>query len=122
MTTSSPSKPTPAWQNPVRQLFGLSWPWRITLGYLTIMLLLPVAALALKASTESPAEFWRIATSPIALSTYEVTFVTALVAALINGVFGVLIAGFWFGMISRSSGLLMQQLIYHLLYPPRLLV
>ena len=92
MTTSSPSKPTPAWQNPVRQLFGLSWPWRITLGYLTIMLLLPVAALALKASTESPAEFWRIATSPIALSTYEVTFVTALVAALINGVFGVLIA------------------------------
>jgi sulfate transport system permease protein len=56
------------------------------------MLLLPVAALALKASTESPAEFWRIATSPIALSTYEVTFVTALVAALINGVFGVLIA------------------------------
>ena len=56
------------------------------------MLLLPVAALALKASTESPAEFWRIATSPIALSTYEVTFVTALAAALINGVFGVLIA------------------------------
>jgi sulfate transport system permease protein len=92
MTTSSPSQPTPAWQNPVRRLFGLSWPWRITLGYLTIMLLLPVAALALKASTESPADFWRIATSPIALSTYEVTFVTALVAALINGVFGVLIA------------------------------
>ncbi|NEQ27859.1 MAG: sulfate ABC transporter permease subunit CysT [Microcoleus sp. SIO2G3] len=89
---SSPSKPTPAWQNPIHQIFGLSWPWRITLGYLTIMLLLPVAALALKASTESPAEFWRIATSPIALSTYEVTFVTALVAALINGVFGVLIA------------------------------
>jgi sulfate transport system permease protein len=92
MTTSSPSQPTPGLPNPVRQLFGLSWPWRITLGYLTIMLLLPVAALALKASTESPAEFWRIATSPIALSTYEVTFVTALVAALINGVFGVLIA------------------------------
>ena len=92
MTTSSPSQPTPAWQKPFRQLARLSWPWRITLGYLTIMLLLPVAALTLKASTESPAEFWRIATSPIALSTYEVTFVTALVAALINGVFGVLIA------------------------------
>jgi len=27
------------------QLIRLSWPWRITLGYLTIMLLLPVAAL-----------------------------------------------------------------------------
>jgi sulfate transport system permease protein len=46
----------------------------------------------LKASTESPADFWRIATSPIALATYEVTFVTALIAALINGVFGVLVA------------------------------
>jgi sulfate transport system permease protein len=46
----------------------------------------------LKASTESPADFWKIATSPIALATYEVTFVTALIAALINGVFGVLVA------------------------------
>ncbi len=56
------------------------------------MLLLPVAALIAKASTETPAEFWRIATSPVALATYNVTFVTALIAALINAVFGVLIA------------------------------
>lgn len=70
----------------------LTLPWRITIGYLTIMLFFPVAALLTKATTKSPAEFWRIATSPIALSAYEVTFVTALVAALINGVFGILIA------------------------------
>ena len=88
----SSSQRTPAWQNPVRQLTQLSWPWRITLGYISIMLLLPVSALMLKASTESPADFWKIATSPIALATYEVTFVTALIAALINGVFGVLVA------------------------------
>jgi len=56
------------------------------------MLLLPVAALLLKASTANPAEFWKIATSPIALSAYDVTFVTALIAALINGLFGTLIA------------------------------
>jgi sulfate transport system permease protein len=56
------------------------------------MLLLPVAALALKASTENPINFWKIATSPVALSTYDVTFVTAFIAALINGVFGILIA------------------------------
>jgi sulfate transport system permease protein len=56
------------------------------------MLLLPVAALIAKASTETPADFWRIATSPVALATYNVTFVTALIAALINAVFGVLIA------------------------------
>nr|WP_290227567.1 sulfate ABC transporter permease subunit CysT [Trichocoleus desertorum] len=79
-------------KNPLQRLLGLSWPWRVTLGYLTIMLLLPVAALIAKASTETPAEFWRIATSPVALATYNVTFVTALIAALINAVFGVLIA------------------------------
>lgn len=85
---------TPSTQPKFRwnSLSKLSWPWRITLGYLTIMLFLPVTALFLKASTESPAEFWRIATSPVALSAYEVTFTTALVAAAINGVFGVLIA------------------------------
>jgi sulfate transport system permease protein len=56
------------------------------------MLFLPVSALFLKASTEKPIDFWRIATSPIALATYDVTFVTSLIAALINGFFGVLIA------------------------------
>jgi sulfate transport system permease protein len=76
----------------VGQLSKLSWPWRITLGYLTLMLFLPVAALLLKASTENPLNFWKIATDPVAVATYDVTFVTALVAALVNGVFGTLIA------------------------------
>ena len=44
-----------------------------------------------KASTKTPAEFWSIATSPISLATYNVTFVTALMTALIDGVFGILI-------------------------------
>ncbi|HLO48439.1 MAG TPA: sulfate ABC transporter permease subunit CysT [Kamptonema sp.] len=70
----------------------ITWPWRITIGYLSLMLLLPVAALLAKASTANPSEFWRIATSPIALSAYDVTFFTSLVAAIINGVFGTLIA------------------------------
>lgn len=92
MAISAPSQPTPAGKTLKRQLTQLPWPWIITLGYLTIMLLLPVSALALKASTEPPANFWRIATSPIALATYDVTFVTALIAAAIDAVFGFLIA------------------------------
>lgn len=92
MAVSSPPQLTRAGKNPLSQLFNLSWPWRIMLGYLTIMLFLPIAALLLKASTVGPAEFWRIATSPVALSAYEVTFTTALIASLINGLFGVLIA------------------------------
>ncbi len=56
------------------------------------MLFLPTSALLIKAMTESPENFWRIATSPIALSAYEVTFVTALITAIINGLFGTLVA------------------------------
>ncbi|MEL6457806.1 MAG: sulfate ABC transporter permease subunit CysT [Cyanobacteria bacterium J06621_15] len=69
-----------------------SLPWGVTIGYLTIMLLLPVTALLLEASQVGLSEFWRIATSPMALSAYNVTFVTALVATLFNGGFGLLIA------------------------------
>lgn len=93
MTTSpqidvhaSPKKPF--WH----RLAQVPWTWRITIGYLSVMLFLPLAAMLLKASTEKPADFWRIATSPVALAAYDVTFTTAFMAALLNGVFGTLIA------------------------------
>ncbi len=56
------------------------------------MLLLPTTALLTTAATTGGREFWAIATSPIALSAYEVTFVTALGAAVLNGIFGTLAA------------------------------
>jgi sulfate/thiosulfate transport system permease protein len=40
------------------------------------MLLLPIAALLTKSISVGPAEFWRIATSSVALSAYDVTFTT----------------------------------------------
>ncbi|BAZ31306.1 sulfate ABC transporter inner membrane subunit CysT [Cylindrospermum sp. NIES-4074] len=83
---------TPAWKTFLDQLIRLPWTWRITLAYLTVMLFVPIAAMFLKASTEPPARFWAIATSDIALATYNVTFVTSIFAALLNGVFGTLIA------------------------------
>ncbi|MFH7027707.1 MAG: sulfate ABC transporter permease subunit CysT [Heteroscytonema crispum UTEX LB 1556] len=83
---------TPVWKNFLRQLSQVPWTWRITLGYLTVMLFVPIAAMFVKASSEPPAEFWRIATSPVALATYDVTFTTSLIAALFDGVFGTLIA------------------------------
>ena len=79
-------------EHPLHRLTGLSWPWRITWLYLTLMLFIPIAAMVLKASTIGPAEFWQIATAPVALSTYNVTFITALIAGLINGVFGLAVA------------------------------
>jgi sulfate/thiosulfate transport system permease protein len=74
------------------KLQTISWPWIVTIGYLTVMLLLPITALVSKSITVGPAEFWRIATSPEALSAYDVTFFTSLLAAAINGVMGTLIA------------------------------
>ncbi|MBD2563249.1 sulfate ABC transporter permease subunit CysT [Nostoc sp. UIC 10607] len=92
MTTVSPSleveRKTPFW----KRLGRVPWTWRITIGYLTVMLFIPIVAMFLKASTEPPARFWAIATSDIALATYNVTFVTALFAAFLNGIFGTLIA------------------------------
>lgn len=74
------------------RLTDLSIPWKVTWVYLTVMLFLPMAALILKAATLSPAEIWKVATSPTALSAYNVTFVTAFIAASINGVMGVAVA------------------------------
>ena len=69
-----------------------SLPWRVTWLYLTVMLFLPITALFLRASSLPPQEIWQIATSPVALSAYDVTFVTAMFAALVNGVAGMVIA------------------------------
>jgi sulfate/thiosulfate transport system permease protein len=96
MTTSSPGQrfPTqpPAWRKFLSPLLGNSWAWRISFVYLVVMLLVPIIAMFVKSSNQSPADFWRIATSPVALSAYDVTFTTALLSALVNGVFGTLLA------------------------------
>lgn len=71
---------------------NIHWPFLLSILYLIIILFLPTVALITKSLTLGPSEFWRIATSPIALSAYNVTFVTALFAAAINGVLGTLVA------------------------------
>jgi sulfate transport system permease protein len=69
-----------------------SIPLAISVVYLSLMLLLPASALVLKSLTLSPAKIWEIATSPVALSAYNVTFLTALAAGLLNGLAGLIIA------------------------------
>lgn len=70
----------------------VSWPLRITVIYLLVILILPMTALITKSLGLGFKEFWQIATSPVALSAYNVTFLTSLVAAMINGLMGTLIA------------------------------
>ncbi|WP_324702314.1 hypothetical protein [Lyngbya sp. CCY1209] len=77
----------------VHQFFPkISWYWWGIGGYLSLMLLLPILALTLYAGNLSFSEIWRIATDPVALSAYEVTFTTAFCAAAFNGIAGVAVA------------------------------
>jgi len=75
-----------------QNFFNVPWTWRIAITYLVVMLVLPVVAMFAKSLTLPFDEFWRIATSPIALATYDVTFITSLGAAIINGFAGTLVA------------------------------
>ena len=79
-----------------------SWPWRFTWLYLGLVLFLPLGGLLLRAAGVGPARFWELATTPEALATYQVSFGLALVAASLNGVFGLLIA--WALVRSRFPG------------------
>ncbi|MBU6229414.1 MAG: sulfate ABC transporter permease subunit CysT [Cyanobacteria bacterium REEB459] len=78
--------------SPRQPLSKISWAWQITWFYLILFLFVPSTALVLKAVTLSPAKIWHIATDPVALSTYNVTFLTALVAGVLNGFAGLITA------------------------------
>lgn len=75
-----------------RVLPGFGLTLGFTLLYLGLIVLLPLSATFLKASSFGPAEFWEVATSPRALASYRVTFGISLLAALVNGFFGVIVA------------------------------
>ncbi|MBS3960835.1 MAG: sulfate ABC transporter permease subunit CysT [Sandarakinorhabdus sp.] len=63
-----------------------------TVFYLSLIVLIPLAALILKTFEMSWAEFWEAATTPRALAAYRLSFGAALLAALFNLVFGLLLA------------------------------
>jgi len=70
--------------------FGLTM--GVTLTVLSLIVLIPLTAVVLKAADQSPAEFWAVATSQRAMAAYRLSFGAAFVAAAINSVFGVLTA------------------------------
>ncbi|AFY72406.1 sulfate ABC transporter, permease protein CysT [Synechococcus sp. PCC 7502] len=77
---------------PKKVKFKPPYAWIVTWVYLVVILLIPISALLAKSVTTTPEEIWRIATSDVALSAYNVTFVTALWAGTIGGIFGTLVA------------------------------
>jgi len=70
--------------------FGLTL--GLSLAYLALIVLLPLAALAWKSASLGAGEFWAIVSAPRALAAYRVTFGCAALAGLVNLVFGPLLA------------------------------
>lgn len=68
----------------------------LTLGfavfYLSLLVLIPLSGLFMKTSSLSWDQFWNVVTDPRALASYRLTFGASLAGALINGLFGSIIA------------------------------
>jgi sulfate transport system permease protein len=68
----------------------------ITLGfsttYLSLIVLLPLIVLVWRASALGLDGIWQVATTPRVMAALEVSFVTSALAALLNAVFGTLVA------------------------------
>ncbi len=70
--------------------FGLTL--GVSLFGLTLLVLVPLAAVVLQTATLSPARIWELATSERALASYRLTFGAAAIGAAINLGFGLLVA------------------------------
>jgi sulfate/thiosulfate transport system permease protein len=75
-----------------RVLPGFKLTLGFTLFYLCLIVLIPLAAIFAKSSALSWPQFWRDVASPVALAAYRLTFGASFLAALINAVFGLLVA------------------------------
>ncbi|RIX46269.1 MAG: sulfate ABC transporter permease subunit CysT [Rhodocyclales bacterium GT-UBC] len=70
--------------------FGLSLGY--TLTWLSLVVLIPLAAVFIKTSSLTLEQFWHVTTTPRVLASYRLTFGASLLAAGINAVFGLLLA------------------------------
>jgi sulfate/thiosulfate transport system permease protein len=70
--------------------FGLSLGY--TLVYLSLIVLIPLAAVVAKTMTLTFSEFWQVISAPRVVASYRLSFGTSLLAAAINAVFGLLLA------------------------------
>jgi len=77
---------------PKRVLPGFRLTLGYTLFYLALIVLLPLSALIFKTFTLTLDQFWAAVASPRVVASYQLTFGASFLAALVNAVFGLLIA------------------------------
>ena len=77
---------------PARVLPGFNITLGYTLMYLCLIVLIPLSALVFKTFTLTWDQFWDAVTGPRVMASYRLTFGASLIAALVNVVFGLLVA------------------------------
>ncbi|TAK32467.1 MAG: sulfate ABC transporter permease subunit CysT [Chloroflexota bacterium] len=70
--------------------FGLTMGF--TLLYLSLVVLIPLSTIFLKATSLSWGQFWATVTAPRVIASYQLSFGAALVGAIVNAVFGLVVA------------------------------
>src|SRR5690606_11756555 len=88
---SPPLHPAPAAPT-FRVLPGFNLTLGYTLGYLSLIVLIPLAAVFLKTAELSFSGFWTVVTAPRVVASYKLSFGMSLLAAAINAVFGLMLA------------------------------
>ena len=63
-----------------------------TLLYLSLIVLIPLSAVVWKTTSLTWHEFWQVVTMPQALAAYRLSFGVSFLAALVNGIFGLIVA------------------------------
>ncbi|MDR1310459.1 MAG: sulfate ABC transporter permease subunit CysT [Burkholderiaceae bacterium] len=63
-----------------------------TLVYLSLIVLIPLASVVLKAGTLGWESFWEVVSAPNVVASYRLSFGMSLIAGLINSVFGLVLA------------------------------
>ena len=71
---------------------GFGFTMGCTMLYLSLIILIPLSAIFFKAAGYGWDQFWEAVTSPRVVASYKLSFGTALAAAGINSVFGLIVA------------------------------
>ena len=81
---------------------GVGFGGGMVMLYLSLMVLLPLAAVASEAFTLGIGHFWEQVTSPLAKKSLELTVVCSLIVVVVNGFFGTILA--WLLVRDRFPG------------------
>ena len=76
----------------IRVLPGFKLTLGFTLFYLSLIVLIPLAAVFWKTATLTWPQFWQTITMPTAMASYRLTFGASFCAALVNVFFGLIVA------------------------------